>query len=170
MKGGVESFNISIDYHIIKEGIKGKFNRVYLTSKDIDASLLYTDKLFKNVILEYLSGAYKTRTNIINILIITYGENGLPNYPISNIEFMNGESKNVYNFLAELKNQYNDIRIDITLKQKPRLKKNKMKSKKKSNSSTIKNKFKSKNNSKTKSRSTSNKKKNKSKSLSDYSK
>lgn len=168
MKGGVASFNISIDYHIIDENINGEFKKVYLTSKEIDTSLLYTDKLFKNVILDYLAGAYKTRTNIIDLSIITVGENGLPNYPESHMEFVNEKSKIVYNFLSSLKNQYTDIRINITLKKKTKLKtkkKSKSKTKSKSNkSSSNKKKSKSKSKSKTKSNSKS---KSKSKSRSD---
>jgi hypothetical protein len=156
MKGGVASFNVSIDYHIINENIKGEFNKVYLTSKDIDASLLYTDKLFKNVILGYLAGAYKTRTNIIDLSIITVGENGLPNYPESHMEFVNGTSKIVYNFLSSLKNQYTDIRINITLKKKTKLK-TKKKSKTKSKSSSDKKKYKSNKSSSDKKKSKSNK-------------
>lgn len=167
MKGGVASFNISIDYHIINENIKGEFKKIYLTSKDIDASLLYTDKLFKNVILDYLAGAYKTRTNIIDLSIITYGENRLPNYPEPHMEFVNEKSKIVYNFLSSLKNQFTDVRVNITLKKKSKLKtKKKSKSDKnksqKSSSDKKKSKFKSK--SKTKS---SSRKKSKSKSYSD---
>lgn len=30
MKGGVASFNVSIDYHIINENIKGKFKKIYI--------------------------------------------------------------------------------------------------------------------------------------------
>lgn len=163
MKGGVASFNVSIDYHIINENIKGEFNKVYLTSKDIDASLLYTDKLFKNVILDYLAGAYKTRTNIIDLSIITYGENRLPNYPEPHMEFVNEKSKIVYNFLSSLKNQFTDVRVNITLK-----KKSKLKTKKKSKSKSSSDKKKSKLKSKSKTKSSSRKKsKSKSKSYSD---
>lgn len=163
MKGGVASFNISIDYHIINENIKGKFKKIYLTSKDIDASLLYTDKLFKNVILDYLAGAYKTRTNIIDLSIITYGENRLPNYPEPHMEFVNEKSKIVYNFLSSLKNQFTDVRVNITLK-----KKSKLKTKKKSKSKSSSDKKKSKLKSKSKTKSSSRKKsKSKSKSYSD---
>lgn len=163
MKGGVASFNVSIDYHIINENIKGKFKKIYLTSKDIDASLLYTDKLFKNVILDYLAGAYKTRTNIIDLSIITYGENRLPNYPEPHMEFVNEKSKIVYNFLSSLKNQFTDVRVNITLK-----KKSKLKTKKKSKSKSSSDKKKSKLKSKSKTKSSSRKKsKSKSKSYSD---
>ena len=168
MKGGVASFNISIDYHIINENIKGEFKKIYLTSKDIDASLLYTDKLFKNVILDYLAGAYKTRTNIIDLSIITVGENGLPNYPESHMEFVNEKSKIVYNFLSSLKNQFTGVRVNITLKKKSKNTKKKSKSDKNKSQKSSSDKNKSKLKSKSKTKSSSRKKsKSKSKSYSD---
>lgn len=168
MKGGVASFNISIDYHIINENIKGEFKKIYLTSKDIDASLLYTDKLFKNVILDYLAGAYKKRTNIIDLSIITYGENRLPNYPEPHMEFVHEKSKIVYNFLSSLKNQFTDVRVNITLKKKSKNTKKKSKSDKNKSQKSSSDKNKSKLKSKSKTKSSSRKKsKSKSKSYSD---